>query len=80
MRRYFTPLYCNLRKDLKAKYFDLNYVAKCLGVSRRALDMKFSNIKGSTFRVDEMYALLDLLGVDGRWLNYYFPKEEIRYR
>lgn len=80
MRRYFKPLYNNLRAELKRQGYDLDFVAEYLHISRRALNMKLSNVLGSDFRLSEMYALLHLLGENESVLAYYFPKEEVRNR
>lgn len=80
MRRSFKPLFLNLRRELKRQGYDLDFVADYLTISRRALNMRLSNIIGSEFRLCEMYAILHLLGENASVLAYYFPEEEERSR
>lgn len=73
-------LYIDLRDGLKRRGIGMAYAADVLGISRRSLEMKFANIKGSTFRINEMYTLLHMLGESNDRLGDYFPEYELRRR
>ena len=79
-RRYFPKLYPDLRSELKRKGISLDYAAEILGVTRRSLDMKMSNIEGSGFRIGEMYQLLHMIGKNDFALSLYFPNYPTRRR
>ncbi len=79
-RRHFDRLYLDLRSELKRRGIGLDYAADVLGITRRSLEMKLANIEGSTFRINEMYALLHMLCLPNSELARYFPEQEMRRR
>ena len=79
-RRHFPRLYPRIREELKHYDISWDIVAEELGISRRSLEMKMSNIEGSGFRIGEMYRLLHLIGKSDDQLAVYFPNYPTRRR
>lgn len=73
-------LYTDLRDALKQRGIRLGYAADELGITLRSLEMKLNNIKGSTFRINEMYELLHMIGETNDRLGDYFPEYQLRRR
>lgn len=66
-------LYPELRKELKAYGIDEAYLSEHLGISGRCLRDRFRNRKGSTWRLEEQYKLLRIIGQPYEKIGFYFP-------
>lgn len=62
-----------LRAELKRQDIDLPYLAKCLGCSVRAVQFRLANDERRTWRLEEMYQILEILGKPDESLGFYFP-------
>jgi hypothetical protein len=67
------PLYPELRKDMKQYGIDDEYLSEQLGISERSLRDRFRNIKGRTWRLEEQYKVLRIIGQPPEKIYHYFP-------
>lgn len=74
------PLFPELQAALKAAGIDLPYLAEQLGVTLRCVQLRFGNIRHSTWRLEEQYQILRMLGEDESRLSYYFPCYRLKER
>lgn len=74
------PLFPELQAALKKEDISKAYLAEMLGCTHRCLCLRFNNIKGSTWRLEEQYKILDILGEDDDKLSYYFPRYRLKGR
>lgn len=72
------PLYEELRKELDAYGIDDEYLAEQLEISDRSLRSRFRNVKGRTWRLEEQYKILRMIGKPDNQLAFYFPRYPLR--
>lgn len=66
-------MFPELRKALKEYDIDEAYLSEQLGISDRSLRNRFRNIKGSTWRLEEQYKVLRIIGQPPEKIGVYFP-------
>lgn len=66
-----------LREEMKRCKVTTKDIADTIGCSQRAVEMKMAMVKGSCWRLDEMYKVMAMLAIPWDEMHLVFPMERI---